>query len=103
MLAAVYLLPEPVAIWMSARGRKCLSDTSSWRIATSCAGHNPAGPRGGRPRRRWRNVACSMPPSADHARTHSASVSRRWKVKTCRLAGSGSKALVNRVSTPVDS
>lgn len=44
-----------------------------------------------------------MPPNSLQIRTQSARVSGRWKLNTARLAGSGSKPLVKRVSTPVDS
>ncbi len=71
--------------------------------AVSWAGQSPVEESGGSWRIRWRRVACSMPPKFDQARTQPASASGRWKVKTWRLAGSGSKLLVKRVSTPVDS
>jgi len=96
------LLPDPVAIWMSARGRSTARDFSSSAIARVWAGHRDESSIAGMVRRQPRSVA--GPPASPVAwATHLASVSGRWTANTSRLRGSGSRPLVKRVSIPVDS
>ena len=47
MLAAVKVLPEPVAIWMSARGRSARSDSSRLPIAVAWTAPQPRRRRAG--------------------------------------------------------
>jgi hypothetical protein len=102
--AAVNAFPDPVAIWIRARGLNDFSESSVLRVAVSWPVHRPFGSRGGRFSRRLRSVAWRRPRSGSpRASRVSASVSGRWNEKTLRLAGCGSRAFVNVVSTPVHS
>jgi hypothetical protein len=95
------VLPDPVAIWASARGWLCTIDPSMRLIASTWIRRNPSGPTGPSRSRR----ALSDPPSASSAqwRNQRARVSGRWNVSTDRERGSGSNPSVNIVSSPVDS
>ena len=95
------VLPDPVAIWISARGRFAASDRSRFAIARNCAGHSPVSCSSGSARSRWRSVGASGWRRISSSQP--ASVSGRWNENTGRLAGSGSSRFVNRVSVPVDS
>jgi hypothetical protein len=114
---AVKVLPEPVAIWISARGLFCAMLASRLRIAVICAGQSLKSPHSvtssGICRSRERNVAsrpCAVGATASPVLTtvagcssHVASVSGLKNANSGRDRGSGSSRLVNRVSTPVDS
>ena len=95
------VFPEPVAIWISDRGRSSARDCSRLRIASACLPHSPRSSSGGMAFSRARKVGRSG--FSAICRSHSVSVSGRWKVNTRRLRASGSYPLVNRVSAPVDS
>src|SRR5579871_1281680 len=101
MFAAANVLPAPVAIWVSARGRSSRRDFSRFSIAHAWAGQSPAGSNTGIVRRRFLSV--EAPARSLISRSHPASVADRWNANTGRLRGSGSALFVNRVSTPVDS
>ena len=106
-MTAVKVLPLPVAIWISARGRSSASERSRLVIASICAGQSPGSIRRAaaicsRPERgRAGVVAAPDPPRAPgRCRTVSAgcgarrwptrrSVSGRWKPKTAAAARLG--------------
>ena len=90
------VLPLPVAIWIRDRGRLSARDASRFWMALDL---DPP-----------ETLACSAaasaaaaPALAGRALTRRISSSGRWKVKTSRLRASGSRALVNCVTVPVDS
>ena len=95
------VFPEPVAIWMRARGRSASKELSRFAIACSCDRQSPRVSRAGIARRRCRSVGRSGEASA--LATQRASVSGRWNENTRCERGSGSSRFVNRVSTPVES
>jgi hypothetical protein len=88
MFAAVSLLPDPVAIWMSALGRSSRMDCSRLRMALACTLHSPASSSPGIKRSRARRVGSRL--SALICRASSPRVSGRKKVNTVRLRASGS-------------
>ncbi len=84
---AVYVLPLPVAIWISDRGWLSASDLSRLRTASIWTGQSlPVFSSG----MFWR-----LPRSWLSRPTSRRSSSGRWKVNTSRLRGSGSSPLVN--------
>ena len=103
-LQAVKVLPEPVAIWIMARGLSRASDSSRLTMAGPWAGRRLVMSTGSSCfilRRRPRKVLASGRSFASWSQR--TIVSGRCTVKTSRLRGSGSRPLVNWVSMPVDS
>ena len=93
---AVKVLPAPVAIWIRARGRSALNDSSRLVMAVilavaqaDLAGVERAGCGAGA--RAAMRSAPAIP----------CSVSGRWKLNTSRERGLGSRPSVKRVMTPV--
>ena len=94
-------MPEPVAIWIRARGRFALSDSSRLAMAVAWAGHSLAA--SGSSSGSSLSPARSEPRPSVWSSCQRARVSGRWKANTRREAGSGSSPEVKRVSAPVDS
>ena len=99
--AAVYVLPDPVAIWISDLGRSCARDFSSSTIARVWAGHRAVESTSGRWCRRPRSVGATG--FCVQSLSQRANVSGRCTKNTSRLRAIGSRPLVKRVSMPVDS
>jgi hypothetical protein len=107
---AVKVFPDPVAIWIRARGRSSAKDFSRFSTALTWAGQSPAPLRGGIVLRWPRRVPGRgtpigyFPPGvgSGSASSQVARTSGRWKWKRCRLRGSGSRWFAKRVSTPVE-
>ena len=90
---AVKVLPEPVAICTRARGLSAFSDASRLSIALTWHSRRPKGFSGG---------SEAMPERKDRgASIQDIKVSGRWKSKTSRERGLGSRPLMNRVIRPV--
>ena len=93
-LTAVKVLPLPVAIWISARGRSAASDASRLRDGLDLAVAQAAGvQRRHAAQARAQRVVRGRGQACRGLASQSASVSGRWKAKTRRLRGVGVEAV----------
>src|SRR3972149_10644043 len=90
---AVKVFPEPVAIWINARGLFSLKDTSRLFMALIWHSRRPSVGREGRSRSPFLSVFSPF--------NNSLKVSGLWKVNTGRERGFGSRKLVKWVIVPV--
>lgn len=91
-VAAVKVLPAPVAIRTNARGRSLPSDASSPSIAFTWQSRRRSVTSGG--------MSASRARSDDPAFSHACTVSGRWNANTRRERWSGSARSENRISVP---
>jgi hypothetical protein len=83
-LQAVKVLPAPVAIWMSERGRSAASEASRPVMASTWHWRRPVASSGG--------IFCSRARSVPGSFSQACSVAGWWKANTRRERGVGSRA-----------